>query len=263
MYHLRLAFCGTKYHGWQYQENAISVQGVLHSKLEKIFKKECPYPAGCSRTDTAVHALDFIATLPEIVRIPPDALKRGLNSLLPRDIRIIEVTTPEGEFLDGRAFVKGKHYRYLICTSQTASPFAKDLSWHSAYDLDLGKMNQALDYFIGTHDFESFMATGSDVKSTVRTIKKARIKQMDNYLVLDWVGDGFLKHQIRIMSGTLVAVGRGRIEVNDIPEIIAAKDRDKAEQTLPGKGLYLYKLFSTEEEMDSYQFPDIFQDMVW
>lgn len=263
MYLIKLTFCGTKYHGWQYQENAISVQGVLHSKLEKIFKKECPFPAGCSRTDTAVHALDFIATLPEIVRIPPEALKKGLNSLLPKDIRIKEVATPVGEFIDGRAFVKGKHYRYLICTGQTASPFAKDLSWHSAYNLDLDKMRKAMDLFIGTHDFESFMATGSDVKSTIRTIKKTELTQMGNYLVLDWVGDGFLKHQIRIMSGTLVAVGRGRIEVEDIPRIIAAKDRDKAEQTLPGKGLYLYKLFSSKEEMDSYEFPDKFQDMVW
>ena len=263
MYLFRLTFCGTKYHGWQYQDNAVTVQGILQHRLSKIFKQECPYPAGCSRTDTGVHALDFIATLPEIVKIPPDALKKGVNSLLPKDIRIKEVTTPEGEFLDGRAFVKGKHYRYLISTNETAAPFAKDLSWHSAYDLDIEKMQKALEYFIGTHDFESFMATGSDVKSTVRTIKKARIKQMDNYLVLDWVGDGFLKHQIRIMSGTLVAVGRGRIEVNDIPKIIAAKDRDKAEQTLPGKGLYLYKLFSSEDEMDSYEFPDKFQDMVW
>ena len=263
MYLLKLTFCGTKYHGWQYQENAISIQGIFRDKLAKIFKKECPFPAGCSRTDTGVHALDFIATLPEIVKIPAESLRRGVNSFLPKDIRITEVKILEGDFLDGRAFVVGKHYRYLICMNPTASPFSKDLSWHSAYPLDIPEMQKALKYFIGTHDFTSFMATGSDVKSTVRTIKRAQIRIMNNYLVMDYIGDGFLKHQVRIVSGTLAAVGRGRIKADDIPDIIAAKDRNKAETTLPGKGLYLYKLFSTEEEMDSYKFPETFSDMLW
>jgi len=263
MYLLRLSFCGTKYHGWQYQENAVSVQGILRDKLAKIFKKDCPFPAGCSRTDTGVHALDFVATLPEVLKIPAESLRRGVNSFLPRDIRITEVKIIDGDFLDGRAFVVGKHYRYLICMTETASPFSKDLSWHSAYPLDIPEMQKALDHFIGTHDFTSFMATGSDVKSTVRTIRKAKIRVMNNYLVMDYLGDGFLKHQVRIISGTLAAVGRGRIKADDIPEIIKAKNRNRAESTLPGKGLYLYKLFPTEEEMNVYEFPETFNDMIW
>ena len=263
MYLLRLTFCGKRYHGWQYQENAISLQGILQKKLSRIFKKESPFPAGCSRTDTGVHALEFIATVPEIIKIHPEALKKGLNSLLPGDIRIIEVVNYKGYFTDGRAFVKGKHYRYLICTNDIASPFARDLSWYSAYKLDVKKMQQAIKHFTGTHDFTSFMATGSKVKSTERTIKKTRLVQIGNYLVLDWIGTGFLKHQIRIMSGTLVAIGRGRISVEETPEIIRSKNRDRAGSTLPGKGLYLYKLFSTENEMDTYKFPDTLYSMVW
>ncbi len=262
MYVLTISFCGRNYHGWQFQENAVSVQGVLKNTLSEIFRKECPYPSGCSRTDTGVHALEFIATVPALQNIPAESLKKGLNSLLPDDIRILSVEKKDN-FQDGREFVFGKHYRYLICTKPAHSPFSSDLSWHSAYELDIQKMEHALQYFTGTHDFASFMASGSDVKTTVRTIRKTRIFKTDGYIFIDFAGDGFLKHQVRIMSGTLVGVGKGRIEPDSIPSLINAKDRNVVPHTLPGKGLYLYKLFKSTGEMLSYDFPDTFQDMVW
>jgi tRNA pseudouridine38-40 synthase len=262
MYLIYISFYGNKYHGWQYQDNALTVQEVVHTKLEEILKVKLPYPHGCSRTDTGVHALEFLATLPNLYDIPAEALQKGLNSLLPDDIRISKVEKKEG-FLDARELIKGKHYRYLICTKKVASPFASDLSWHSAYKLDIKKMNEALSHFIGKKDFASFMSAGSAVKTTVRTVSDARILKTGDYLIFDFKGDGFLKHQIRIMSGTLVAVGRNRLKSDQIPDIIAAKDRTLVPHTLPGKGLFLYKLFFSLDEMSDYKFPETFKEIIW
>lgn len=262
MYLLYISFYGAKYHGWQYQDNALTVQEIVHSVLEEILKVKLPYPYGCSRTDTGVHAIEFLATIPNLYDIPADALNKGLNSLLPDDIRVNRVEKRDG-FKDARALVSGKHYRYLICTKKTASPFASTLSWHSPYPLDIPEMEKALDFMVGTHDFTSFMSVGSEVKTTVRTISSARILETEDYLIFDFLGSGFLKHQIRIMSGTLVAVGRGRIKSSEIPSIIEAKDRNLVPHTLPGKGLFLCKLFYSKEEMGKYSFPVIFKDMIW
>ncbi len=262
MYMIYLSFYGHKYHGWQYQDNALTIQEIVHKKLEEILKVELPYPHGCSRTDTGVHALQFLATLPNLYDIPAEALQKGLNSLLPDDIRINKIEKRDG-FVDARELVKGKHYRYLICTKKVASPFASNLSWHSAYGLNIDEMNKAISQMTGTKDFASFMSTGSDVKTTVRTVSDARILKMDDYLIFDFKGDGFLKHQIRIMSGTLIAVGRGRIKGSSISEIIEAKDRNLVPHTLPGKGLFLYKLFYSKDEMDRYRFPDSFKEIIW
>lgn len=262
MYLLNISFCGKNYHGWQYQENAVSVQGVVKNILSDIFKKECPYPSGCSRTDTGVHALEFIATVPELQNIPPEKLKKGLNSLLPEDIRINHIERIPGA-QDGREFVFGKHYRYMICTKDTASSFGWEYSWHTGYPLDVEKMRKALEYFVGTHDFASFMGAGSDVKSTVRTIRQADILVKDDYLAIDFTGEGFLKHQIRIICGTLAYVGRGKISPDEIPGLIEAKNRLLVPHTLPGKGLFLYKVFRSTDEMMNYKFPDTFKEMVW
>ena len=262
MYVLTLAFCGKNYHGWQSQENAVTIQRVLKDVVSEIFRTETPFPSGCSRTDAGVHALEFIATVPELRNIPPKNFQKGLNSFLPSDIRVTKVEIVEGMH-DGREFVAGKHYRYMICTKPAASPFAADYSWHSGYALDIPKMKEAMRHFVGIHDFASFMSAGSDVKTTVRTIHQAKITEFDGYLALDFSGDGFLKHQIRIMAGTLVGVGRGRIEPFEIPGLIEAKNRNLVPHTLPGSGLFLYKLFRTPEEMLTYKFPETFEGMVW
>ena len=143
MYVLTLAFCGKNYHGWQSQENAVTIQRVLKDVVSEIFRTETPFPSGCSRTDAGVHALEFIATVPELRNIPPENFQKGLNSFLPSDIRVTKVERIEGTY-DGREFVAGKHYRYMICTKPAASPFAADYSWHSGYSLDIPKMKEAM-----------------------------------------------------------------------------------------------------------------------
>jgi tRNA pseudouridine38-40 synthase len=262
MYLIYLSFNGSRYHGWQFQENAVTIQETVHGVLEEILKIKLPYPYGCSRTDTGVHALEFLATLPNLYDIPEDALRKGMNSFLPDDIRVNRIEKRDG-FQDPRYFVAGKHYRYLICRKETASPFGHTMSWHSPYPLDMVEMKKAMEHFVGTHDFTSFMSSGSEVRTTVRNISKARILETGDYLMFDYLGTGFLKHQIRIMSGTLAAVGRGRIKSSEIPSILQAKDRNLVPHTLPGKGLFLCKLFFSEEEMSSYIFPDTFKEMTW
>ena len=262
MYILTLSYCGKRYHGWQIQKNANTVQAELHKALFRIFKKNTQHPAGCSRTDTAVHALHYVATVSRIIDIPPENLKRGLNSLLPTDIRIIKVEVADG-FLDARKIVFGKHYRYLIFADQTISPFTQDLMWHSAYPLDISAMNTAAQAFVGKHDFATFQASGTDITYTVRSIYHASVTQSGKYIMVDWVGDGFLKHQVRTMTGLLVAVGRGKVSPDDIPAIIEAKNRDAAATTLPGKGLYLHTLFRKEGEAEKYIPPTSFQEMIF
>ena len=143
------------------------------------------------------------------------------------------------------------------------SPFASDLCWHSSYDMDVSSMREGIKYFTGTHDFAGFMSTGSEVSTTVRTIRKAEITVKGDYMFIDFAGDGFLKHQVRIMSGTLAAVGRKRLKPDEIQQLIKACARSLVPHTVPGKGLYLYKLFKSVEEMENYEFPATFQDMIW
>lgn len=262
MYVLTISFCGKNYHGWQFQTNAVTVQGILKKALCSIFKKEVPFPAGCSRTDAGVHALEFLATIPKLHDIPANSLKKGLNSLLPEDIRVLNIEERDG-FRDGRELVFGKHYRYLVCNRETPSPFASKFSWHSPYKLDLPAMEEGIAHFRGTHDFTSFMASGSDVKTTERTILKAEIVKSGDYLFFDFLGEGFLKHQIRIMCGTLIGVGKFKMLPNAIPELIKAKNRELVPQTLPGKGLFLCKVFRTVKEFESYSFPQNFENMTW
>ena len=262
MYIITLSYCGKRYHGWQIQNNANTVQAELHKALFRIFKKNTPHPAGCSRTDTAVHALHYVATVSKIRDIPPENLKRGLNSLLPTDIRVKNIEVQDG-FVDARRLVFGKHYRYLVFADRVISPFMHDLMWHSAYPLDVSAMQQATHHFVGKHDFATFQASGTDITYTVRSIYHTSVTQVGQYILLDWVGDGFLKHQVRTMSGLLVAVGRGKISPDDVPAIIEAKNRDAAAETLPGKGLYLHTLFRKDGEAEMYTPPKSFQEMVW
>ncbi|MCK5808666.1 tRNA pseudouridine(38-40) synthase TruA, partial [bacterium] len=262
VYIITLSYCGKRYHGWQIQKNANTIQAELHKALFRIFKKNTQHPAGCSRTDTAVHALHYVATVSKIRDIPPENLKRGLNSLLPVDIRVRNIEVQDG-FVDARKLVFGKHYRYLIFSGQTISPFMHDLMWHSAYPLDAALMQQAANHFVGKHDFATFQASGTDITYTVRSIYHASVTQAGDYIMVDWVGDGFLKHQVRTMTGLIVAAGRGKVSPDDIPAIIGAKNRDAAAETLPGKGLYLHTLFRNEGESEKYIPPTSFQEMLF
>lgn len=263
MYIVHLSFYGKGIHGWQLQPNDITFQKLLRDAFIKIFKtRDIPNPYGCSRTDAAVHALHFIATMPEIIVMDGDSLKRGLNSLLPKNIRAWKVDRVDG-FKDARALVFGKHYRYIIYENEVLPPFLYDFVWHSRYALNIDKMIDAARCFEGLHDFASFQAAGASTKTTERRIFQLKVKRTGRILTIDFVGDGFLKQMARSIAGTLVSVGKNKIEPERVPEIILAKDRDLIGQTLPGKGLYLYELFMSESELHNYVVPSFSPGFIW
>ncbi len=263
MYVLHLSFCGANYHGWQIQSDVPTVQGTLHEALKRILDApDLPPPSGCGRTDEGVHAVEFIAAVRAVREMPPDNLRLGLNSLLPPDIRIMAVERVAG-YRNARTLVVGKHYRYLLCRTDTLSPFVNHLVWRCGRPLNTAAMRASLRHLLGTHDFKSFQASNTDVEETERTIHQAAVMEAGPLLAIDLVGDGFLKHMVRIIAGTLVEIGRGERTPEAMSDIVAARNRSSAGVTLPGKGLYLCKLFRREEDLRNYAIPLLSTDIIW
>lgn len=244
-YLLKITYCGTAYSGFQVQNNANTVQAELMRAAERIFTVPC-LVTGCSRTDSGVHALCYLATV-EVpqggARIPAERLPKALAFALPKDICVMEAQVVEDDFSVRRA-VKGKEYMYLLWTKQYMDPFLCDRAWHYTRPLDVEKMNAAAQKLVGTHDFAAFMASGSDIIDTVRTISRCEVVRDDDGKVRIFVAaDGFLYNMVRIIVGTLVHVSEGKISVEDMDDIIASKDRTRAGVTAPADGLYLEKVF--------------------
>jgi len=263
VYIVRLSFFGKGVHGWQIQPDNITFQKILKNAFKTIYKiNDIPNPSGCSRTDANVHALEFLAVMPKLIDIPTNGLNKALNSLLPPNIRVLSVEV-RSDIKDGRELVFGKHYRYLISESEFVSPFINSLVHHIRFKLDIKRMSKAADYLVGKHDFKSFMCTGSIVQSTIRTITNVRVSKYNDLIVIDVVGDGFLKNMVRVIAGTLLLIGSKKMEPSFVKTIIEAKNRSCAGNTLPGKGLFLFKLFYSHEEMTSYDIPNFSTDMLF
>ena len=243
---LTLSYIGTDFCGYQVQPNARTVQGELNAAAQSLFGFECDI-TGCSRTDTGVHANTFCATITkkgcqcletnmDIGRVP-----LALNAHLPCDIAVKDARYVSEDF-HPRYDVKHKEYVYRIYNSQTRSPLEHGRAWHIPYifsDADIERMNNAAKIFVGTHDFSAFMASGSTVESTVRTVSYAKVDKNGDIITFTVAADGFLYNMVRIMTGTLADVGKGKIAPSDISEIIASCDRKRAGMTAPPHGLYL------------------------
>lgn len=244
-YLLKLSYCGTNYFGFQVQPNANTIQAELMRAAEKIFTAPC-LVTGCSRTDSGVHANEYFATVEPSdggAIIAPEKLPRALASVLPLDISIMSAWRV-GEDFSVRRAVKGKEYVYVIWTKEYANPFLAERAWHYKRPLDIDKMNEASRHIVGTHDFESFMASGSSITDTVRTVSRCDVVRCDDGCVKIFVAaDGFLYNMVRIIVGTLVYVSEGKIKSNEIADIISAKDRKSAGKTAPPSGLYLNEVF--------------------
>ncbi|NLM59369.1 MAG: tRNA pseudouridine(38-40) synthase TruA [Clostridium sp.] len=238
---LIIEYDGTNYHGWQTQENARTVQDVIEKALEDLTGEKIAL-IGSSRTDFGVHALGQVANFITNSTIPGDRFCYALNRILPEDIVIRESCEVSLDF-HARFQAKGKKYRYIIYNSRFPSAMLRKRAYHVSYNLDAEGMKKAASYFTGTHDFFTFMATGSSVKTTVRTITGVSLEKKDNILEFEICGNGFLYNMVRIIAGTLVEVGMGRIKADDIPDIIKSKDRKKAGRTAPAHGLYLVEVY--------------------
>ena len=242
-YLLELSYLGTNYSGFQVQENAETVQGVLCRAGRTLFGTECAV-TGCSRTDSGVHAMQYFATLkPDGGSfILPEKFPRAINTFLPDDISVRNAEEVGDDFSVRRA-VYGKEYMYVIHNSQTGDPFLASRAWEYARKLDVEKMALAAKKITGKHDFACFMAAGSDICDTVRTVSEIKIETDGENVRIFVSADGFLYNMVRIIVGTLAEVSEGKISPDDIPAIIESKDRSRAGRTAPACGLYLHRVF--------------------
>lgn len=238
---LILEYDGTNYSGWQKQPDAKSIQETLENAILKITGEKVNL-IGSGRTDSRVHALGQVANFKTNSKIPGNRFVKALNSMLPSDIAVRESMEVDDDF-HARFNAIGKEYKYLIYNNKVRSPLKRNYSYFVDYDLDIEKMREALDLFLGTHDFRGFMSSGSSIKTTVRTISNIEFIKKEDIIELSIMGNGFLYNMVRIIVGTLVDIGIGKIDITDISDIIESCDRNKAGHTAPPEGLYLSKVF--------------------
>lgn len=229
---------GSAYRGWQRQKNGLSIQQVLEEAIKKITAQKVSV-IGSGRTDAGVHALNQVASFRCATKLPVNSIYRGVNSVLPEDIVVKEMEEVPFEFHAQRD-VKSKIYVYKICNQKLRPALGRNYSWFVRFDLDLPKMRQAAKYLLGTHDFSCFCATGTDVKDRVRTIMNIEIKKVaEGNIEIIVEAKGFLKYMVRNIIGTLVEVGRGKRQTEEMKKIIASRDRKIAGATAPAHGLFL------------------------
>jgi tRNA pseudouridine38-40 synthase len=237
---LVLEYDGFEYCGWQVQDNAPTIQGVVEEALGKILGERVRV-SGAGRTDAKVHAVGQVASFPCASDLPTAALQRALNSMLPRDVVVHEVQDVPADF-HARFSARGKVYTYRILNRPLRAALRLRYVWHIAQPLDVTAMATAASALQGTHDFASFQATGSEVKTTERTLTELTIARQGDEVVLSCTANGFLRHMVRTIVGTLVEVGRGVRRPTDIQRILDAHDRRQAGVTAPPQGLYLVQV---------------------
>ena len=242
-----IAYRGTKYHGFQRQSNALAVQEAVEKRLSKVLNEPVTL-IGCSRTDTGVHANNYCFNVHTSSSINCRGFVRGMNGELPDDISVLSCEdVPEG--FHARFDCVGKEYVYKIHASESKNPFASDLMFHYRRPLDLERIKQAAVHFVGEHDFSSFCSECSELSTHIRKIYSLRIENCGNSVYILVKGNGFLYNMIRIMVGTLLDVNEGVFSPDDIPRILAAKDRLRAGRTAMAHGLYLNRVFYSMDEL--------------
>ncbi len=239
-YRVIVHFDGTEYHGWQFQTPQYrTIQAELVRALTIIAKKQLTV-TGSSRTDAGVHSMGLTANFHLPVAIEPDSLQRALNSLLPKDIRIMECSLMDKAF-NARFGASSKTYSYRIFTGQVQSPFSMRFAMHIPSPLDVRAMRRAGKHFVGAKDFTSFTSDEPE-KKKLREVSEFKMQVKKDEIIFSIRGKSFLRYMVRNMVGTVIDVGKGKIKPEDIPEIFAAKDRRRAGQTAPAKGLTLVKV---------------------
>lgn len=237
---LRIEYDGRRFHGWQIQTGNRTVQQVLADAISDLVEHPVNL-IGCSRTDTGVHALEHVSHFSTTATIPADRLPFALNCRLPEDLAVHEAAEVGPEF-HARYGTVAKTYRYLIRQSRTPSPLLAGRAAFVHKPLDIPAMRAAAQSFIGEHDFSAFMDSGGEGKSTIRRIDRLTIDQSGSQIAIEVCGNGFLYHMVRILAGTLVYVGQGKIKPDEVPALIAAADRRLTGKTMPACGLYLVRV---------------------
>jgi tRNA pseudouridine38-40 synthase len=237
---LTIEYDGKDFNGWQKQPDRLNIQGEIEKAIEEITGEKVDLTAS-GRTDAGVHSLGQTANFKTDSKIPTEKFAKAINSRLKKSI-VIKSAEEVDEKFHSRYSVKSKTYRYIINNSENGTAIYRGLEYHVPMKLDYEKMNEAIKYFIGEHDFKAFKASGTSSKSSVRKILDGSVRKEGERVIIEVTGTGFLYNMVRIISGTLLDVGLGKIKPEDIPSIIESKDRTKAGKTLPAHGLYLLQV---------------------
>ncbi len=235
---LIIEYDGKDFNGWQKQKDKLNIQGTIEKAIEQITGEEIELMAS-GRTDRGVHAIGQVANFKTNSKIPIEKFPIAINTNLKKSI-IIKSAEEVDERFHSRLNCKKKTYRYVINNSEYGTAIYRNLETHIPKKLNIKKMQEAIKYFEGEHDFKAFRASGTSSKSSIRTIYKAEVMQMpDNKIWIQLTGNGFLYNMVRIIAGTIVDVGLEKILPEDIEKIIKSKNREEAGKTLPPQGLYL------------------------
>lgn len=237
---LTIEYDGKEYNGWQKQPNKLNIQGEIERAIQNITGKQVEL-IGSGRTDAGVHAFGQVANFKIDSDFPIEKMAIAINSQLKKSICIKKAEEVPQEF-HSRYNCHSKTYQYVIDNSEQGTAIYRGLTYHVSQKLNVEKMQKAVKYFIGEHDFSSFKSSGTSSKSSVRTVYDAKVEKDGEKVKISITGNGFLYNMVRIISGTLVEVGLNNIEPEDIPKIIDAKNRQMAGKTLPPQGLFLMKV---------------------
>jgi tRNA pseudouridine38-40 synthase len=260
---LLLQYDGTDFVGWQRQESGASIQGVIEDALAKIEGRAVTLH-GAGRTDAGVHAAGQVASARLATRLDDETLGRALNANLPATVRVFDLVTVADDF-HARFSARSKTYEYRLWNGAAVPPFIRQFVWHVPQPLALEPMQRAADALVGTHDFAAFQGAGGTVHTTIRTVTSARWHTWSTawrapstfagnasadpgspgggwaggLVAFEMRGEGFLRHMVRAVTGTLVEIGLRRRAADDVPRLLASYDRSQAGQTVPACGLFL------------------------
>lgn len=237
---LTLGYDGTEYHGFQRQENAVTIQEIIETAIKKV-TGETVSITGCSRTDAGVHAMEYVCNFRTESSVPADKFCFALNSFLPDDVSCMASCEVDMDF-HARYSAKSKTYTYTIFNAPHRNPVLCRFAWHYPIKIDIEKMKIAAKAIVGTHDFTAFMASGGQQKTTVKTVNFLNVTTNENRIFIEINADGFLYNMVRIIAGTLVYAGVGKLSPDEIPDIIESGDRVRAGITAPPQGLCLKKV---------------------
>ncbi|MBR2190064.1 MAG: tRNA pseudouridine(38-40) synthase TruA [Eubacterium sp.] len=239
-YRLKVAYDGTNYCGWQVQPNEVTIEGVLNETLSDLLNEDIEV-VGASRTDSGVHSDGNYCIFDTETHIPAPKIAYALNQRLPEDISIVKSDEVDEDW-HPRYQNSMKTYQYTIINRDMPDPVRRLYTYFTYSKLDVDKMKEAAGFLVGEHDFAAFCSTGSQVENTVRTIESLEVTQNGDEIAIIAKGNGFLYNMVRIIAGTLLEVGEGKLEPSDMEDIIASKDRGKAGKTAVARGLRLVEI---------------------
>lgn len=237
---ITIRYDGYNYHGWQVQNNALTIQEVFQNAVEKVFGERLDVK-GCSRTDSGVHANMYCITLDSDMNIDCDNVIMALNTYLPNDVAVYDCKIVDDDF-HPRYNCTSKEYVYKIYNGKYRNPFYDRYAFCYKYPLDEEYLNNEVQAFLGTHDYSGFCSVKTDIEDCHRTIKNVKVYRENDIVYFVVEGDGFLYNMVRIMVGTMLFVAQGKIKSGELESVIASCDRKKAGKTAPPQGLYLNKV---------------------